>query len=247
MSDDFLFDPWGDGERAEETLAPAEPRPRAGATKDTTGREPSAVEGTPEPEGAPEPVASSPAKATNPPPSGGSRWRARAVLGPLPSERSAPRRQPRGESKPALVERVDPARVATEAARNAPSGAPALPRPIDSAADRLRTIALPHLEAVAARLHIARHHALLDDRLDNRPATLRFRLVPRQAPFDGPVAVPGAVLELTATRSSVGARLWLDPVAEEPAEELEIPVAQFTEGWLDSVVVDFVAQTLRRG
>lgn len=242
MSDDFLFDPWGDGPRAEEAPAPAEAHAREVASEKMTGPGPSAVDG------APEPVESSPARATNPPTGGGSRWRARAFPGPpLPAERPAPRRQPGSEPKPSPGGRVDPARVAGEAVRNAPSVGQARPRPADSAADRLRAIALPHLEAVAFRLHIARHHTLLDDRLDNQPATLRFRLVPRQAPFDGPVAVPGAVLELMAAGSSVGARLWLDPVAEEPAEELEVPVARFTEGWLESVVVDFVAQTLRQG
>lgn len=242
MSEDFLFDPWGDGEGAEEAHMPAEAHAREGATEEITEPEPSAVEG------APEPVASSPAGATTLPTTGGSRWRARTVLGPLPAERPAPRR--RSESTPSSGERVDPTPVAGEATgavRKAPSVGQARLRPADSAADRLRAIALPHLEAVASRLHIARHHTLLDDRLDTQPATLRFRLVPRQAPFDGPVAVPGAVLELMAAGSSIGARLWLDPVAEDPAEELEVPVTQFTEGWLDSVVVDFVAQTLRQG
>ncbi len=241
MSDDFLFDPWGDGERAEEAHAPAEAPAREGSSDEMAGPKPSAVDR------APEPAESSPATATNPPPGGGSRWRARTVLGPLPTERPAPRRQPGSESEPSSGERVDPAGVARDAVRNAQSAGQARPRPADSAADRLRTVALPHLEAVAARLHIARHHTLLDDRLENQPATLRFRLVPRQAPFDGPVAVPGAVLELMAARSSIGARLWLDPVAEEPAEELEVPLAQFTDAWLDGVVVDFVAQTLRQG
>ncbi|MBT8489181.1 MAG: hypothetical protein HKN72_02880 [Gemmatimonadetes bacterium] len=111
--------------------------------------------------------------------------------------------------------------------------------------DRVRAIALPHLEAVAARLHIARHHTLLDDRLDGPAGVLRFRLVPRPAPFDEPAAVPGSVLELVAAKATVGARLWLDPVAEEPAEDVEIPASEFSEDWLDAVVVDFVARSLR--
>lgn len=113
--------------------------------------------------------------------------------------------------------------------------------------DRIRAVARPHLDAVAARLHIARHHTLIDDRLDSPARVIRFRVVPRPAPFDEPAAVPGSVLELVATDATTTARLWLDPVAEEPAEEVEIPAGDFSEAWLDAVVVDFVARTLRQG
>ncbi len=111
--------------------------------------------------------------------------------------------------------------------------------------DRLRSIARPRLEDLVFRLRIARHHSLIDDRIDEM-GTLRFRLVPRSAPFDERPPVPGSVLELVAAENVILARFWLDPVAERPSSELEVAADAFGEEWLDGVIVDFVARSLRQ-
>lgn len=106
---------------------------------------------------------------------------------------------------------------------------------------------MPRLDALSARLAIARHRTLLDDRLDAEPSTLRYRLVPWRAPFDEPVAVAGSVLEIAVDDSEVVASFWLDPVAEDPAEERRVDSGRLSEDWVGDVCLDFVARALRRG
>lgn len=135
-----------------------------------------------------------------------------------------------------------PARSA-ERSRNPPRSRPSK----STLTERLEDVAIPHLKALEARLQIARHRTLLDDRLGRTPPTIRFRLIPRRGPFDDVSAVPGSALEIVADDdASVTARLWLDPVAEEPAEERSVEGARFDEAWIDEITMEFVEKALRR-
>lgn len=120
-------------------------------------------------------------------------------------------------------------------------------RPVAPAGERLREVAIPHLESLEARLQLASHRTLVDDRPGRTPPTIRFRLIPRPGPFDDVSAVPGSVLEIVEDDGSfVTARLWLDPVAEEPAVERRVDAARFDEAWIDEITLEFVAKALRR-
>lgn len=120
-------------------------------------------------------------------------------------------------------------------------------RPAPTAGERLREVAVPRLEALGARLQVAFHRTLIDDRPGRSPPTIRFRLIPRPGPFDDVPAVPGSVLEIVGDEASfVTARLWLDPVAEEPAVERRVDAARLDEAWVDEIMFEFVEKALRR-
>lgn len=91
-----------------------------------------------------------------------------------------------------------------------------------SSVDRLRTLAIPLIGRIEPRLRAARHRTLLDDRLDAPDPCLRFRLIP----WFG--------------------RIWLAPLADEPTWESKIEAAGAVEGWVETLVMDFIARSLRR-
>lgn len=140
-----------------------------------------------------------------------------------------------------------PAGSEVESTGPRPPNRSSAPLTVSTLTERLQDVVLPYLKALEARLQIARHRTLLDDRLERDPPAIRFRLIPRRGPFDDVSAVPGSVLEVVADDgSSVAARLWLDPVAEEPTDELRVDADRLTERWIDEIAMDFVEQALRR-
>ncbi|MDX1494494.1 MAG: hypothetical protein R3253_10570, partial [Longimicrobiales bacterium] len=68
----------------------------------------------------------------------------------------------------------------------------------------------------------------------------------RYGPFDERPKVAGSVLELMVADSEVAARVWLDPLADEPTKEVTVEGSKVSEGWVESVLVDFVGKSLRR-
>lgn len=122
-----------------------------------------------------------------------------------------------------------------------------LPRPKALQGQTLQSVARPRLEEVQARLQIAGHGAVLADLTDREPPSLRFRLVPRRGAFDEVTAVEGAVLELTwdDEAGDATARFWLDPLVGTCTEAVMAPYDRVDVSWVDRVVLDFVAKTLR--
>jgi hypothetical protein len=107
---------------------------------------------------------------------------------------------------------------------------------------------LPRLEWLARELLTAGHRTMLEDRLGDVTPSLRFRFAPRRSPFDEPVPVEGAVLEITSGANDplhIVGRLWLDPLSAEPTEEVRIPAPKLTEEWVDGLLLDFVDRALR--
>lgn len=93
---------------------------------------------------------------------------------------------------------------------------------------------------------MARHRTLLDDRLEATEPCIRFRLIPRYGPFDDRPKVAGSVLELMVSDSVVTARIWLDPLADEPTKEIDVDPSALSEAWIEGILVDFVSKSLRR-
>ena len=110
----------------------------------------------------------------------------------------------------------------------------------------LRGVVRPRLEELRNALEFAGHEVVLDDRSDHEVPSLRFRFVPNRGPFDLPTRDGGAVLEVTweEDAAKVAARLWLDPIAAEWANEVAAPPAQVDAVWVDRVILEFVATTL---
>ena len=122
------------------------------------------------------------------------------------------------------------------------------PPPVGSLARRLRSLGLPQIAALDARLKGARHGTLVDDRLHQSVPILRFRIQPWRGPFDEPGAVPGSVLEFAVeeTPRQVVARYWLDPLATAPAHQQRIDGEDLARPWVERVLVDFVDKALHR-
>ena len=160
--------------------------------------------------------------------------------------------RPSAEESSPSVEQVSPTPEASSPAAEAPTPAPRAHRReargrLDSIAGHVGELLVPLIEAWEPKLHVGRHRTATDDRLHRADHCFRFRLVPRYGPLDDPPSVPGSVLEVCIVdEETIAAHLWLDPLAEEPAEELTIEPSLLGSWWLEEVLLDFVAKTLRQ-
>ncbi len=181
------------------------------------------------------------------------RWRSvarpRDLPGSPPEPAAASVRQdsrPARPSPPARSVRERPGPIGPPAPTPTGRSAPVRPK-AHPLASRLQDLALPELEALVARLEVARHRTLVDDRLEGPDARLRFRLIPRRGPFDERGAVQASALELAVDENEVVARLWLDALADAPTEEIRVDGSRLARPWVDRVLIDFVERALRRG
>lgn len=116
-------------------------------------------------------------------------------------------------------------------------------------ADFLRAVAVPYLEALCARLRLGRHHASLDDLLDEPERLLRFRLIPWLGPLSDPVAEETALLEIGLGGERDESAMvwhWIDRSGQAPDRTVTVPSSKLTASWVERVVLDFVGEVLER-
>ncbi|MDX1646994.1 MAG: hypothetical protein R3304_07605 [Longimicrobiales bacterium] len=117
--------------------------------------------------------------------------------------------------------------------------------PSSSLAKRVRSFVIPRLDELATRLRAARHKTLVDDRLDDDEARIRFRLVPWKGPFEEAPTVSDSVLEIAVDEGGgVVVRYWLDGTADEPSVESHFDDEKIGARWCERVLLDFVELTL---
>ncbi len=112
----------------------------------------------------------------------------------------------------------------------------------------LRTMAVPRLQEVALRLHMARHHAVVEDHLDGAPPLIRLTVRPWRGPWSEGQEPPEGTLELVLEPGAEGmviAESWIGPAAKEPAALARVAPAKFGAAWLEGQVFDFLARLLR--
>jgi hypothetical protein len=108
-------------------------------------------------------------------------------------------------------------------------------------------MAVPRLEEVARRLQMARHQAAVEDLLEGTPPTLRFSVRPWRGPWTEELSPPRGTLVLSLEgEDAVRVCAWLDPEADEPAEEASVPPMRINAAWLERLVLDFVERLLAR-
>ncbi len=112
----------------------------------------------------------------------------------------------------------------------------------------LRDLLMPRLKDLCHRLEAARHETTVDDRLNHPTPSLRFRLRPWQAPFDGRRAAAGPVLEILldgGPAPAVIGRFWVDPDVGAPTHQNRVELSRLTDAWLDRLLLDFVERALQ--
>lgn len=220
--DDPIFDPWRIEEPPEEPIAepPAQPKPRR--WRSFTSREPPVRAAPPKPESPP--TLESPSKPEWPP-TPESPWK----------PESPPAHAPPPTPGPTPTRRAEPRDPVAPRAR---------PTPLT---ERVRALVVPRLTSLEARLQLARHRTVLDERLDGPSPAVRFRLTPWRAPFDERGPLQGSVLEIAVDEAegTVAARFWLDVLSPTPTEELPIDARRLGEAWIEGVLIDFVQKALR--
>lgn len=109
-----------------------------------------------------------------------------------------------------------------------------------------RALIVPPLADLRQRLEVARHETTVDDRLNEADPSIRFLVQPHAGPFDEE-ATTGSVLEVcleSKPSHRVVGRLWMDPRAAGPAEEISIDVDVVSAAWIDALLLDFLVKTL---
>ena len=122
----------------------------------------------------------------------------------------------------------------------------------------LRDLLMPRLKGLCHRLEMARHETAVDDRLNHPTPSLRLRMRPWQAPFDGRHAGAGSVLEILLDEGpapAVTGRFWIDPDVGAPnrmdpdvgapTHQDRVELSRLTGAWLDRLLLDFVERALR--
>lgn len=129
-----------------------------------------------------------------------------------------------------------------------PSGRPTRP-PESPHLGALRSVVRPRLEALRARLDLAGHDVVLDDRTHHEIPSVRFRFSPRHGPFDEPEDLPSSVLEVLwdVNSGQIAARIWKNAVDEDWSDEVLASCARVDDAWIDRVIVGFVERTLDTG
>lgn len=146
----------------------------------------------------------------------------------------------------ALIADIEAASPSAPTPRSAST--PARPaRRADDPASFLGALLKPRIDALALRLTTARHRTTIDDRLEQDPPGLRFRIQPWAGPFDATEEQTAAVLELVlegGRHGTLAVRVWLDPLSAAPTEQRTMAADRLTEAWVDRLLLDFVEQTL---
>jgi hypothetical protein len=150
---------------------------------------------------------------------------------------------PTNASKPAAD--VEPVTVSPEA--SPPPQPETRPSPA-GIVDRLREVALPHLELLARRLRKARHDAVVQNALGNFEPAIRFHFRPWQGPFNKSPRGRAIILEMAAAeqggKEQLVARYRLDPDHPSPTLELCAPAGKLDTGWVDRCLLDFLERAL---
>lgn len=128
-------------------------------------------------------------------------------------------------------------------------GSGARPAAGHSTVDFLRAVAVPYLEALCARLRLARHEASLQDLLGETERLVRFNLTPWTGPLSDSATEGAAMLEigLAGDRDeSVTAWYWLDRSVHAPDRVLTIESSKLTASRIEQIIFDFVGEVLQR-
>ena len=110
-------------------------------------------------------------------------------------------------------------------------------------------MAVPRLEQIVARLQLARHHALVEDRLDASPPTVRFRAELRRGPWGAEDRGPSGVMELSLAEGDAGpirARTWLGDEGSEPHSVRSIAVAKLDAATVEQLALSFLEDLVAR-
>ena len=169
-------------------------------------------------------------------------WGEESAPAPPPTKPPPKWRPPEGDpptppTPPTLARRQTPDTQAARGARLA--GAPGF----------LRTMAAPRIEALAVRLHLARHEAALEDGLDAASPALRFRVKPWRSPFSEELDRGWETLELAlegGSEDQVVVRRWCEATGPEPESEERLPLSRAGAAWLEARLVAFVESVLAR-
>jgi len=113
----------------------------------------------------------------------------------------------------------------------------------------LRSMAVPRLRDTVNRLVMARHHARLEDRLDETPPTILLEMSSWQGPLEdeGPT-VSGRLevgIEEGPEERVVVRSLWQSPAGEQTAVDT-IPVSKVGVTWLEGHILRLVEVILKR-
>jgi len=114
--------------------------------------------------------------------------------------------------------------------------------------DVLRASVVPRLTKLCARLQMERHETVIDERLDQATPSCRMRMRPWQAPFTGPQAAAGSVLEILLSQGptpEILGRLYIGSDSTPPTHQIRVEVSKLTDAWLDRLLLDFVERALR--
>ncbi len=120
---------------------------------------------------------------------------------------------------------------------------------IDEAIASLDALLKPRVERASQRLRVSRHGTDVDDRLDQRPPSLRLHLRRWVAPLQGPRKRGAAILEIELEGlrgETVTGRYWLDRRSLSPTVQRSVPIDGLTPGWLDELLLEFVDKALVR-
>jgi hypothetical protein len=230
--DDPIFDPWSSEPDPEDSEAPTEQDDTSPQDPRSRGRWQSP--GARTPLGRPKPVDRSVEPEERDP-------------GPTEAARADRPTKAAPNVRTTDVERTTEVEAAPDESGAAPS-APALATAVGESglSGQLRETVVPRVEWLSSRLRIAGHETAVDDRLGAVVPSLRLRLVPRRYPLTEDGDDASAVLEVTMNerRAEVAARLWLDPMATGPTEDVRIHAAQLTDAWIDRMLLEFVERTL---
>lgn len=228
---------------AEELATDEPPTPTsdtpAAPSSEPTRPSPATASHTDSPDGAevpsPRPTAPSPHELGTPP-----RAMPRRPTPARPDARAPERSKPSGAVHPRGLPEADlpPTRIPRNAARGQVH--------VDTTS-ALHAVVLPRIADAARRLTRDRHRVTLDERLTDRPPSIRFKIEPWVGPFDNAEASRGVVLEVAGDggrEERMVARLWLDPMARRPTEERTVKIAGLDARWIDALLLELVEKAL---